>query len=268
MSKLVLSKISPDYTGSFKSKEEAQGKTKALQKKMYDLLYLMFAHNKHSLLIILHGIDASGKDGTIRHLFESVNPQGIRVHSFKQPNEEELRHDFLWRCHRHTPESGLAAIFNRSYYEDVTTVMVHPEFLQQQHLPNEIIKSKDFFKNRYENINDFEKMLSQKGTLVLKFFLHISKEEQKRRLRDRLKDSSKNWKFSEGDLQERKLWDKYQKVFNKMLKNTDTSQAPWHVIPADHKWYRDYLVSEILVEKLEKLKMSFPKSKMKVTAIK
>ncbi len=268
MSKTKLKKINPSATGSFKSKDDAHKITKALQKQMYDLFYLMFAHDKYSLLIILHGIDTSGKDGAVKNIFDSANPLGLRVYSFKKPTPEELRHDFIWRCHKHTPECGLTTIFNRSYYEDVTTVMVHPEFLQAQRIPDELVKRKDFFKKRYQRINDFEQMLDEKGTVVLKFFLHISKEEQKKRLQDRLEDQSKNWKFSEGDVEERKLWDQYADAFQKMITNTDTTHAPWHVVPADHKWYRDYVITKTIVDRLSELKMEFPKNRFKITDIK
>lgn len=254
-----LKSIDASSMGAFRSKEEGLLALETLKKKLYELLYKMFAHNKHSLLIILHGIDASGKDGAVRHLFECANPQGITVHSFKQPSEEELRHDFLWRCHRVAPEAGRSAIFNRSYYEEVSTVVVHPEMLDRQHIPQELMRRSDFFERRFKRINEFEKMLTQQGTAVLKFFLHISKSEQKERLENRLIDSSKNWKFSEGDLAERKLWDDYMKAFDRMIKATSTPHAPWHVIPADHKWYRNYLVTKKIVDHLTKLKMSYPK---------
>lgn len=221
----------------------------------------MFAHNQHSLLIILHGIDTAGKDGTVRHVFAGANPQGIRVFSFKRPTLEEFRHDFLWRCHLHTSESGLAAIFNRSYYEEVTTAMVHPNLLKEQHIPEEIRNRTDFFERRYERINDFEKLLAQKGTVIVKFFLHISKSEQQVRINERLKNRSKNWKFSMEDVKERKHWNEYMVAFEKMLTATTTKHAPWTIVPADNKWYRDYIVSKTLVETLEKLKMSFPKAK-------
>lgn len=267
MVKSKLSKIDPGSTGKFKNEEQAKEETEKLQKKMADLLYLMFAHNKYSLLIILHGIDASGKDGTVRHLFKGANPQGIRVYSFKKPSEEELKHDFLWRCHMRTPENGLAVIFNRSYYEEVTTVMVHPELLEKQNIPEELLKRKDFFERRYHRINDFEKLLAQEGTVVLKFFLNISKAEQRRRFQDRLSDHSKNWKFSAGDIKERRYWKKYLSAFDKMIQNTSTKYAPWHVIPADNKWYRNYLISKHVVEALSELKMSFPRTKFNISSI-
>ncbi len=263
MAKRTLSQIDPASHPLCATKEEALAKTQELQKRMYDLFYLLFAHNRYSLLIILQGIDASGKDGTVRHIFEGANPQGIKVFSFKKPSSEESRHDFLWRCHLHAPERGLTAIFNRSYYEEVTTVQVHPEILHEQGLPDEVIKRKDFFSQRCERINDFEKLLTQQGTLVLKFFLHISKKEQKMRLQNRLQDLSKNWKFSENDLKERKYWNQYMKVFDRMLEATTTAYAPWKVIPADKKWYRDLVISQSIVDALENLKMSFPKLKVK-----
>lgn len=263
MSSFKLKKINPSSTGKFKEKETAkdqcEAETKKLLKKMYDLLYLMFAHDKHSLLIILHGIDTSGKDGTVRNIFAGANPQGIRTFSFKQPSVEELRHDFLWRCHKHIPECGSSAIFNRSYYEEVTTTMVHPDYLAKQNLPPEILKDKKFYEKRYHRINDFEKMLSERGTVVLKFLLHISKDEQKTRLEDRLKDSSRNWKFSLGDIQERKKWNEYMSVFEKMIQETSTKHSPWTVVPANNKWYRDYVITKSIVESLEKLEMRFPK---------
>ena len=261
MAKLRLSEIDLDTTGKFKTKEDAEKQIHEYQKKLYDLLYLMFAHDKHSLLIILQGIDTSGKDGAVRHFFASSNPQGVRVFSFKKPSLEELRHDFLWRCHLHTPECGLTAIFNRSYYEEVTTTMVHPELLEFQNIPEEMLDRPDFFQRRYGRINDFEKMLTQRGTVVLKFLLHISKEEQKKRLKERLKDGTRNWKFSKADVNERKFWNEYMNSFEKMVAATSTKHAPWNIIPANNKWYRDYLISKITVEALEKLKMSFPKAK-------
>lgn len=255
-----LDSTDPRATGKFEDKDDAIADLQALQKRLYDLFYLMFAQGRHSLLIILQGIDASGKDGAVRHLFTCANPQGLRVYSFKKPSPEELTHDFLWRCHFKTPEAGLATIFNRSYYEEVTTTKVHPELLLLQHLPEEKLKSKSFFEDRYRAINDFEKMLTERGTLVLKFFLHISKEEQKKRLDERLRDKTKNWKFSSADIYERKFWKKYMAAYNQMIQKTSTRHAPWFILPADHKWYRDYLLTKILVEQLEQLKMSFPKA--------
>jgi PPK2 family polyphosphate:nucleotide phosphotransferase len=215
MKNIKLNSISPSSHPLCKNENEAIELTNLLQKKLYDLLYMMFAHDQHSLLIILHGIDTAGKDGTVRHIFSGSNPQGMKVFSFKRPSIEEFRHYFLWRCHLHTPESGLAVIFNRSYYEEVTTALVHPELLKEQHIPDTSLKRSDFYKRRYERINDFEKLLTQKGTVVVKFFLHISKAQQKIRIDERLKNRSKNWKFSLSDVKERKHWNKYMSVFEK-----------------------------------------------------
>jgi PPK2 family polyphosphate:nucleotide phosphotransferase len=261
MAKIKLNKFSAKKHPMCKDKLDALKKTERLQKKLYDLLYLMFAHNQHSLLIILQGIDTAGKDGSVRHIFAAANPQGIKVYSFKRPSVEEYRHDFIWRCHMHTPESGLAAIFNRSYYEEVTTTMVHPDLLKEQHVPAKTRHRRDFFNRRYDRINDFEKLLVQKGTVVIKFFLHISKKEQLLRIDERLKNRSKNWKFSAEDVKERKYWNQYMTAFEKMINATSTQQAPWIVVPADNKWYRDYILSKTLVSTLTKLKMSFPKAK-------
>lgn len=261
MAQLNLSRKDPSSHFGCKNKADGLEKTQNLDKKLYDLLYLMFAEGQHSLLIILQGIDTSGKDGAVRHIFSSANPQGLKVFSFKKPTEQEFRHDFLWRCHVHAPESGFATIFNRSYYEEVTTSMVHPELLNQQHIPDVIRQRADFFKNRYDRINDFEKLLKQKGTVVVKFFLHISKKEQKKRIEERLNDRSKNWKFSKEDVKERKYWDDYMSSFDKMIQATSTRHAPWTIVASDNKWYRNYVISKTLVHELEKLKMSFPRAK-------
>jgi PPK2 family polyphosphate:nucleotide phosphotransferase len=257
MSKLILSRIDPTNTGKFKSKDDARPETEKNLERMFELLSLMYAQNRYSLLIILQGIDASGKDGTVQNIFSGANPLNTKAYSFKQPSDEELKHDFLWRCHKLAPETGCTAVFNRSYYEEVSTVMVHPEYLQAQNIPSEFLKDANFFKKRYEQINDFEKMLSSRGTVILKFFLHISKQEQKKRLNARLKDPAKNWKFSPQDLKERKLWGRYMNSFEKMIAATNTRHAPWHVIPADHKWYRDYLTSKAIIKSLENLRMSY-----------
>ncbi|MBC7458923.1 MAG: polyphosphate kinase 2 family protein [Bdellovibrionaceae bacterium] len=261
MAQLRLSQYDPTLHPGCKNKSDGIELTNILKKKLYDLLYLMFADGQYSLLIILQGIDTSGKDGSVRHIFSSANPQGIKVFSFKKPTEKEFRHDFLWRCHVHTPESGFTTIFNRSYYEEVTTSMIHPELLEEQHIPPEIRERSDFFEIRYNRINDFEKLLVEKGTVVVKFFLHISKKEQKKRIEERLKDRSKNWKFSKEDIKERKHWDEYMTSFEKMIQATSTRHAPWTIVASDNKWYRNYVISKTLVQELEKLKMSFPKAK-------
>lgn len=257
-----LKKIDPSAHPLCELKEQAQREILDMKQKIYDLLYLMYAHGKYSLLIILQGIDASGKDGTVRHIFSAANPQGIKVFSFKKPTEEESKHDFLWRCHLHTPASGLTTIFNRSYYEEVTTVRVHPEYLAAQNIPSKLLHQKDFFKHRYESINHFEKMLTNKGTTIIKFFLHISKAEQKIRLQDRIKNLSKNWKFSMDDIKERQYWNQYMKVYSEMLQHTSTKHCPWVIVPANNKWYRDYVVFKTILEQLVQLSMSFPKKNL------
>lgn len=260
---IKLSEIDPKPAGTKIDKEKIKLKSDALLNELYDLLYLMFAENKHSLLIILQGIDTSGKDGTIRHLMEGCNPQGVRIHSFKKPTDEELRNHFLWRCQRISLESGFTTIFNRSYYEEVVTTMVHPEYIKAQHLPAHVTSDPDFFKKRYRQINDYERMLTENGTVVMKFFLHISKDEQKTRIQERLHDPKKNWKFSEADIHERKHWSSYMKSFEAMIQNTSTLYAPWFVIPADVKWYRNYLITEAVVKELRALKMKFPRLQSK-----
>jgi len=259
MPKFILKKIDPAFQGKFKTKEEAQAATAELLGRLYELLYRLYAGSERSLLVLLQGIDASGKDGTVRSLFSGANPQGIRVYSFKKPSQDELFHDILWRCHKHCPERGYAAIFNRSYYEEVSTVKVHPEYLDAQKLPPEVRNDKRLFEKRFRQINDFERMLSENGTVVLKFFLHISKAEQKERLTERIDDPTKHWKFSAQDLVERKYWDAYMEAFQEMIDATSTEHSPWLVVPADRKWYRDYIVARTVVRALEGLEMEFPK---------
>jgi len=258
--KVNLTKIRPDYTGKISTVDEIRSDMENDLKALYDLHYLMYAENKRALLIILQGIDASGKDGTAKYLFGGFNPQGCRLYSFKKPSEAELEHDFLWRTHRVMPARGGITIFNRSYYEEITTVKVHPEYLLHQNLPEEILNDPDIFKKRIKHINAFEKMLFQNGMHILKFFLHISKEEQRIRLQERLDDPTKHWKFSLADIEERKLWNNYMRAFENMLEQTHTPCAPWYIIPADKKWFRNYLVARIVVSTLSSLKMSFPKA--------
>ena len=219
---------------------------KELNGELEELQELLYAEGKHKVLIVLQALDTGGKDGTIRHVFEGVNPQGVKVASFKAPTRKELAHDYLWRIHKHTPGKGEIVIFNRSHYEDVLVVRVH-------NLAPEAVWSK-----RYEHINAFEKTLADEGTTILKFYLHIDKDEQKERLQDRLDEPNKNWKFSLGDLEERKLWGQYTEAFEAALENTSTVYAPWYVIPANRKWYRNLVISTIIIEKLKSLNMSFP----------
>lgn len=241
-----LADYDPRFTGDYQKKAETKSALKRNVKKLQDLQEVMWAEGKHSLLIVLQALDAGGKDGTIRQVMRGVNPQGCQVTSFKVPTDEELAHDYLWRVHKATPRKGYIGIFNRSHYEDVLVVRVH-ELVAEQ-----------VWQKRYEQINQFEKLLADCGTQIVKFFLHISREEQKERFQARLDDPRKNWKFSIKDVKERDHWDEYTRAYEDALNLCSTPWAPWYVIPADHKWYRNLVISEILVETLEKLDMSFP----------
>jgi PPK2 family polyphosphate:nucleotide phosphotransferase len=218
---------------------------------------LLWASDTYSVLIILQGMDTSGKDGIIKHVMSGVNPQGCRVASFKVPSEEELDHDFLWRYWRHLPARGEIGVFNRSYYEEVLVVKVHPDLIDRQRLPMGK-RNRDFWKTRYDDINAFERHLVQNGTVILKFFLHISKEEQKERLLARLKENEKLWKFSLSDLAERNFWDDYIGAYEEMLHATSTEWAPWYVIPADHKWVARTLVADIVTSAISSLDLRYP----------
>ena len=203
-------------------------------------------------------MDAAGKDGTIKHVMSGVNPEGCEVLSFKTPSEHELSHDFLWRIYRELPERGHIGIFNRSYYEEVLVVRVHPDLLKAEHLPGFTAPSKKFWQHRFESINDVERHLVRNGTAILKFFLHVSKEEQEKRFLERLNDPGKNWKFSEADLHERLRWDDYMAAYEDMINHTSTAHAPWYIIPADHKWFTHLTVSNIVVDTLKKMNLKYP----------
>ncbi len=218
---------------------------------------LLWASNQYSLLIVLQGMDTAGKDGIIRHVMAGVNPQGCRVTSFKVPTSEETDHNFLWRYYRALPARGEIGIFNRSYYEDVLVVRVHPEILERQQMPPGK-RGNAFWNARYDDINAFERHLVQNGTFILKFFLHISKEEQKKRLIERLMDKEKYWKFSLSDLAERQYWDEYLNVYEKMLYKTSTKTAPWYIIPADYKWIARSVIADIISTKIRALKLHYP----------
>ena len=218
---------------------------------------LLWASDIHSVLVVLQAMDAAGKDGIIKHVMSGINPQGCEVFSFKQPSAEELDHNFLWRFMRRLPERGKIGIFNRSYYEDVLVVKVHPELLDSQKLPPGK-RGDNFWQKRYDDINTFEHHLVRNGTLVLKFFLHISKDEQKKRFLERLDNPDKHWKFSEGDLAERAHWDDYNKAFEEAISATSTKWASWYIIPADHKWVSRTLISDVLVTAIKSLKLEFP----------
>ena len=227
-------------------KHDARDEFERLNERLEELQELLYAEQRHKVLVVLQAMDTGGKDGTIRHVFEGVNPQGVKVASFKVPTLEELAHDYLWRVHKRTPGSGEIVIFNRSLYEDVLVVRVH-----------ELVHKK-VWSRRYQQINDFERMLAEEGTTILKFYLHIDLEEQKERLQARLDEPHKRWKFSIGDLKERKRWPEYMRAFEDVLSKTSTDWAPWYIIPANRKWYRNLVVSSVLVKALEKLDMQYP----------
>jgi len=226
--------------------------------RLKELQERLYAHGRWAVLVVLQGMDTSGKDGVIEHVMGAINPQGCEVRSFKAPSEEELAHDFLWRAAKHLPERGRIGIFNRSYYEEVLVVRVHPELLARQKLPEQLA-GKDIWEQRFEDIRTFESHLANSGLLVLKFFLHISKEEQCQRLLARLDAPAKRWKFSFGDIAERKLWDKYMAAYEDMISATSQPQAPWYVVPADHKWFARLVVGRAMIEALSRLDLRFPK---------
>jgi PPK2 family polyphosphate:nucleotide phosphotransferase len=223
-----------------------------------DLQQVLYAQAEWGLLLIFQAMDAAGKDGTIKHVLTGVNPQGVDVYSFKSPSAEELAHDFLWRTNLCMPPRGKIGIFNRSYYEEVLVVRVHPEYLQKQRLADSL-RGDHFWKARYEDISAFERYLSRNGIAICKFFLHLSKKEQKQRFLDRLNNRDKFWKFSTADLKERKYWDDYQDAYEKMIRNTATEQAPWVIVPADNKWFTRLLVVATIVARLDRLNLRYPK---------
>jgi PPK2 family polyphosphate:nucleotide phosphotransferase len=245
--KVDLSKWDPDDKGDFKGgKEEGLAEVEKLNARLEELQEVLYAEHSHRVLIVLQALDTGGKDGVIRRVFDGVNPQGVRVASFKVPTEEELDHDYLWRVHKVVPGRGEMVIFNRSHYEDVLVVRVHT------------IVPPEVWKKRYEQINAFERHLAENGTTILKFYLHIDPEEQKERLQARLDDPTKRWKFRLGDLEERKLWNQYTEAYEEALSKTSTEHAPWYIVPANRKWYRDLVISSVLVETLKDLKMKYP----------
>jgi PPK2 family polyphosphate:nucleotide phosphotransferase len=256
--KIKLKDFSADYCEGFKEKKDVTKKIEKNLKVLTELQDVLYAHDKYSVLLILQSMDAGGKDGTIRTVMSGVNPQGCQVFSFKKPSDEELDHDYLWRIHKSLPERGRIGIFNRSYYEEVLVARVHQQILTKEKLPNEWI-SKDIWKQRFEQINNFEKYLYENGTHIIKLYLHISKDEQKQRFLFRQEDPAKNWKLSKPDIEERKYWDQYMESFEDMINHTSTKWAPWNIIPSNKKWYRNYIVSELIAKKMKSLKMSYPK---------
>ena len=247
MKSFRLDDYDPDDTSAFKGgKKECAELNTAIQKRIGELQELLFARHEHKVLIVLQGMDTSGKDGAIRHVMADASPQSIRVVSFKKPTQPELDHDYLWRVHAQVPASGEIAIFNRSHYEDVLIVRVHGDHGDK------------FWKKRFRQINDFEQMLAENGTLILKFFLHISKDEQRERLQARIDDPTKRWKFQHVDIEERARWKDYMHAYEEALRATSTEWAPWTIVPANHKWYRNYVVGKTVVDALEDLKMKYP----------
>jgi PPK2 family polyphosphate:nucleotide phosphotransferase len=255
--KIRLKDYDPGFTGSYKTEEEASPKLRKDIQRLAKLQNVLYADNTRALLVVLQGMDAAGKDGTIRHVMSGVNPQGTQVHSFKAPSAEELEHDFLWRSTKALPERGGIGIFNRSYYEEVLVVRVHPEILNLQHLPPEA-KGKNIWRHRFDAINDFERFLTRNGIGILKFFLNLSKEEQKRRFLERIDTPDKNWKFSVSDAKERGHWDEYMAAFEDALHRTSTEWAPWYIIPADNKWFTHVVVADVIIEKLKSFKLNYP----------
>jgi PPK2 family polyphosphate:nucleotide phosphotransferase len=237
------------------NKDDAEAQIDKLNDELEALQELLFAERKRKMLIVLQGMDTSGKDGVIRHVFDGVNPQGVRVASFKVPTPEELDHDYLWRVHKQTPSKGEIVIFNRSHYEDVLVVRVHQ------------LVSEAVWQKRYQQINEFERMLAEEGTTILKFFLHIDLDEQKERLEARLHDPTKQWKFNTGDLGERKLWAEYTKAYEDVLNKTSTEWAPWYIVPSNRKWYRNLIIVTLLVEALKDFKMAYPQPKEDLSGV-
>ena len=257
-SKVKLKDHPTDDSNGFKDKDEAVADLAKNIEKLAELQDVLYAQDVHSLLVIFQAMDAAGKDSAIKHVMSGINPQGCQVTAFKAPSAEELDHDFLWRCQNALPERGRIGIFNRSHYEEVLVVRVHPEILQSQKLPDDIKNDKDIWKKRYKHIRDWEETLADNGTHVLKFFLNVSKDEQKKRFMDRIEQPDKNWKFSASDVKERAHWKEYMSAYEDALSATSTERSPWYVIPADKKWFTRLAVSEIIIEKLGTLKMTYP----------
>ena len=255
-SKVNLSKIKTDDTNSFKSKDESLIRLEKNIEKLSELQGKLYAESKYGVIIIFQAMDTAGKDGAIKHVMSGLNPQGTTVFSFKQPSAEELKHDYLWKANRHLPERGQIGIFNRSYYEELLVVKVH-NLIHNQNIPDELVTD-NIWNDRYKQINDYEKYLHENGFILIKLFLHISKEEQKQRLLERIEDESKNWKFSEADLRERNFWDKYMECYEELLEKTNTDHNPWYIIPSDKKWFSRLSISEIIVKQLEKLNLAYP----------
>ena len=255
--KIRLKDYDPGFTAHYKNKDEASTKLQKDIKELAKYQNMLYAESTYALLVVLQAMDTAGKDGIIQHVMTGLNPQGTQVHSFKAPSVEELDHDFLWRNMQALPERGGIGIFNRSYYEEVLVVRVHPEILDLQKLPPGA-KGKGIWKCRFEEINNFENYLTRNGIVVLKFFLNLSKEEQRQRLLARINTPEKNWKFSLADVKERTYWDDYMMAFEDTFNHTSTEQAPWYIIPADNKWFTRTVVADVIVEKLKSLNLNYP----------
>lgn len=256
-----LKDIQPDDTLEFTSEDKPRAKEALAQgvDLLAELQDMLYAQDRWAVLLIFQAMDAAGKDGAIKHVMSGVNPQGVQVHAFKAPSAEELDHDFLWRTSRALPERGRIGIFNRSYYEEVLVVRVHPEILLSQKTPPELLERKDLWKNRFEDIRNFEQYLVRNGTLIRKFFLHVSSKEQKKRFLERLDKPEKHWKFSAADLRERDYWNQYHDAYEEMIQQTATPHAPWFVVPADRKWFTRIVVASAIVDALDSLKLRYPK---------
>jgi PPK2 family polyphosphate:nucleotide phosphotransferase len=257
-SQVDLNDYPTDFTDGFHDKHEAKDELKKNVERLSELQDTLYAQNVYSLLIIFQAMDAAGKDSAIEHVMSGVNPMGCHVVSFKAPSDEEIDHDYLWRCQKSLPERGRLGIFNRSHYEEVLVVRVHPEILQSQHLPDDIKNSPDIWQQRFRQIRNWEDALFENGTHVIKFFLHVSKEEQKKRFLARIAEPEKNWKFSARDVKEREHWDDYMNAYPEAIEATSTDRSPWYIIPADKKWFTRLAVSEVIVQKLESLELSYP----------
>jgi PPK2 family polyphosphate:nucleotide phosphotransferase len=255
--KFRLKDWDPAATTGVKNKQHAQNILDAREGVLTRLQEKLYAQDRWAVLVVLQGLDAAGKDGVIKHVMSGVNPQGCDVHAFKSPTNEELDHDYLWRTHKYIPERGKIGIFNRSYYEEALIVRVHPTLLKAERLPEALI-TKQIWDQRYEDINAFEEYLTRNGVLIRKFFLHVSKEEQKKRFLERLEDPKKNWKFSMADVNERGFWKDYQEAYQEMIQNTASKHAPWFVVPADNKWFTRLIVASAIIQALDELHLSFP----------
>jgi PPK2 family polyphosphate:nucleotide phosphotransferase len=255
--KFRLRDFDPADTGGLKTKKDARERLEAGCERLRELQNVLYAHDRYALLLIFQAMDGAGKDSAIKHVMSGINPQGCQVFAFKAPSDEELDHDFLWRTNRCLPERGRIGVFNRSYYEEVLIVRVHPKILGGQKLPRDLV-TEEIWKQRFQSINDLERQLARNGTVVRKFFLNVSKEEQRQRFLARLDEPEKNWKFALGDVEERKHWERYMEAYEDMIRHTSSEEAPWYVVPADHKWFTRVVVADAIVDTLESMHLAYP----------